>query len=262
MSLKITILGCGSAYGVPVIGGDWGDCNPDNPRNRRLAPSILVENDDTRILIDMGPDIRPQAERHSIRKLDAILFTHPHADHITGNFHLPMMMRYYSDSNLYMYATRACRKEIEKVWWFQHDPKISVEYSGNGRPLWTEIRSGYKFKVGSIEILPLLHMHGKMEAMTYRIGNFAYTTDASEIPDHTLSKLAGLDTWIVECNCLVPTNSHSYPAKTLEWINHLKPAKAYLTHLDHTMDYDKVSAMLPENVHLCYDDLILRSPLV
>ncbi len=150
MSLKITILGCGSAYGVPLIGGDWGDCDPSNPKNRRLAPSILVESKNSKILIDMGPDIREQAEAHQIRHIDGILYTHPHAHHIVGNFHLPMFMRYFETSNLYMYATRACRQEIEKVWWFQNDPKINVEYSGEGRPLWCEIRPYYPFKVGDV----------------------------------------------------------------------------------------------------------------
>lgn len=257
MSLKVTVLGSGSAYGVPLIGGDWGDCDPNNPKNRRLAPSILVENNDTKILVDMGPDIRQQAEKHKIQKIDGILYTHQHADHITGNFHLPMFMRYFNDCNLYLYATRACRKDIEKVWWFQNDPKISVEYSGEGRPLWCEIRPYYSFKVGSLDVLPLQHMHGSMECMSYRFGNFAYTTDANMIPDRTIEALKGIDTWIVECDRLEKTSSHSTLEQTLEWISKVKPRKAYLTHLDYTMDYDKVSKMLPEDVHLAYDDLIL-----
>ena len=89
-NLKITVLGSGSAYGVPFAGGDWGKCDPKQPRNRRLAPSILIENSDTKLLVDMGPDFRQQAEKHEIRLLDGVFFTHAHADHITGMFHLPI----------------------------------------------------------------------------------------------------------------------------------------------------------------------------
>lgn len=253
--MKVTILGAGSAYGVPVIGGDWGDCNPDNPKNRRTAPSILLEDGDSRVLVDMGPDIREQAARHNIRLLDGIVYTHPHADHIAGNFHLPMLMRYYHDRNLPLFATRACRKEIEKVWWFQNDPKINVEYYGPGRPYWTEIIPYYSFRAGAFDILPLIQMHGRMETMGLRIGNFAYSTDTHFMPDETFAALEGIDVWVVECDSLHPSNSHCHLEQSLEWIERVKPKQAYLTHLNSTIDYDAVSKRLPENVALAYDGL-------
>jgi phosphoribosyl 1,2-cyclic phosphate phosphodiesterase len=253
--MKITILGSGSAYGVPVIGGHWGDCDPREPKNRRLAPSILIEDKGKRILVDMGPDIRPQAERFDITKLDAIVYTHPHADHITGNFHLPMLMRYFEGRNLPMFATRATRKDIEKVWWFQNDPAIKMQWYGPGRPTWHEIIAGYKFDAAGVEILPLTQFHGSMESVGLRIGNFAYSTDVGDMPEETFKALEGLDVWVVECDSVHPTKSHSHIEKTLEWIARVKPKKAWLTHMDSTMDYAKVLARMPAGVEPAFDGL-------
>ena len=255
--MKITVLGSGSAYGVPVIGGDWGKCNPNNPKNRRLSPSILIEENGKRILVDMGPDIRQQAEKHEIKLLEGVIYTHPHADHITGNFHLPMLMRYYEGRNLPLLATRACRKDIEKVWWFQNDPKINVQYYGPGRPIWQEIVPGYKFNLGGMDILPLTQFHGSMESVGLRIGNFAYSTDVGDMPEETFEALKGLDVWLVECDSVNPSKSHSHIEKTLEWIDRVKPKKAYLTHMDSTMDYDTVAKLLPDNVEPAYDNLVI-----
>ncbi|MBP9822572.1 MAG: MBL fold metallo-hydrolase [Candidatus Pacebacteria bacterium] len=256
--MKVTILGCGSAYGVPLIGGDWGSCNPDQPRNRRTTPSILVDHNGSRLMVDCGPDFRIQAEKHKIRLLDGILYTHPHADHIAGNFHLPMFMRYYQDCNLPLYAERSCRKDIERVWWFQNDPAINVEYSGPGRPYWVEIIPFYDFKVGNIEVTPLLQYHGRMNSMGYRIGNFAYSTDLNDMPEQSWNSLQDLDVWVIESDSEKPTTMHSHLEKTLGWIEKLKPKKAYITHLDYTMDYDSISRHLPENVFLAYDDLVIE----
>ncbi len=254
--MKITVLGCGSAYGVPVIGGDWGACNPENPKNRRLCPSILIEDNNARLLVDMGPDFRQQAEQHNIRLLDGVFYTHGHADHITGNFHLPMLMRYYTDRNLPLYATRRTRQEIEKLWWFQNDPAINVEYSGSGRPLWHEIRPFYGFNVGGMDVMPFSLMHGRMECTGLRVGDFAYATDVNEIPEESFDHLQNLAVWIVECNCeFNKDKSHSYLEQTLAWIARVKPQRAILTHMDHTMDYDSISAKLPDGVELAYDGM-------
>ena len=259
MSLKVTILGSGSAYGVPVIGGDWGTCDPSNPRNRRLAPSILVEKDDSRFLVDMGPDIKEQAEKHRIRDIDGIFFTHPHADHITGCFHLPMLMRYFHDNkHLPMYAERYTRKDIERVWWFQNDPNINVEYSGPGRPYWVEMFPEQTFSIGSIELTTFHQHHGRMMSMGFRIGNFAYSTDVNKFPESSEQYLRNLDTWIVECNCEEETTMHANLEKVFEWVDKFKPKQTWLTHLDHTMDYDRISAKLPSNIRLAYDNLVLE----
>lgn len=257
--MKITILGSGSAYGVPVIGGDWGSCDPKNPKNRRTAPSILVEDANTRLLVDMGPDIRPQAEKHKIQDIDAIFFTHQHADHITGCFHLPMLMRYFNGGkNLPMYASRSTRKDIEKVWWFQNDPKINIEYSGEGRPYWVEMLPHQDISIGTLKLKTFEQHHGGFMSMGFRIGNFAYSTDVNKFPEHTKQYLYNLDHWIVECNCEEETTMHANLEKIFAWDAEFKPKRIYLTHLDHTMDYDRISAKLPEHIQLCYDDMVLE----
>lgn len=254
--MKVTVLGSGSAYGVPYAGGGWGGCNPENPKNRRLSPSILIEDRDSRLLVDMSPDFRQQAERHKITLLDGVFFTHPHADHITGMFHLPIFMAHYHGRNLPLYADRFTRLEIEKLWWYMFNPKINVEYSGPGRPYWTEVIPPYPFQAGSIRATPFMQHHGSIHSLGIRVGNFAYSTDVSSFPEDSHRFLEGLDVWIVDCNCVTDTDkSHSHVEKSLAWIKKFKPKKAYLSHLDYTVDYDKVSAMLPVGVSLAYDNL-------
>lgn len=253
--MKVTILGSGSAYGVPFVGGCWGKCDPNNPKNRRTAPSITIEHEGTKVLVDMGPDFRTQAERHSIQLLDAVLYTHPHADHIAGNFHLPKLMYYYQDRNLPLYATRATRKDIERVWWFQNDPAINIEYSGPGRPYWCEIVPYSTLQIGSLSIKTMTQYHGKMESLGFRIGNFAYNTDFKDMPEESYALLNDLDVWVLECNSTEESTMHLHLERALELIARIKPKKAYLTHLDYSMDYDTISAMLPENVELAYDGM-------
>lgn len=253
--MKVIVLGSGSAYGVPVIGGDWGDCHPGNPRNRRLCPSILIEEGDTRVLVDMGPDFREQAARHNIRTLDGVFFTHPHADHISGMMHLPMLMRYYQDRNLPLYAERATRREIEKNWWYMFDPAINVEYSGSGRPFWHEVVYGSKLEVGNLKVQTFKQFHGRMNSLGLRVGDFAYSTDVNDMPEESFAHLHGLDVWILECNCLEETKMHMNLDKVLGWVERFKPKKTWLTHLDHTMDYDRISDMLPKGIELAYDNL-------
>ena len=254
--MKVTILGSGSAYGVPYAGGGWGACDPKNPLNRRLSPSILIEDKGTRLLVDMSPDFRQQAEKHSISLIDGVFFTHAHADHITGMFHLPILMSYYQNRNLPMYADRFTRTQIEKLWWYMFDPKIKVEYSGPGRPYWTEVIAPFPFQVGALNVIPFMQEHGSWHSLGVRVGNFVYSTDVSGFPAESEKFLENLDVWVVDCNCVAPTdNSHSHLEKSLAWIKKYKPKKAYLTHLDYTVDYARISAQLPAGVELAYDNL-------
>lgn len=254
--MKAIVLGSGSAYGVPVVGGDWGKCDPDNPKNRRTSPSVMIEDGDSRVLFDMSPDFRTHAEKHSIRKLDGIMFSHPHADHITGMFHLPMMMQYHSKKeNLCLYANRFTRKEIEKNWWYMFEPWLNIEYYGEGRPYWCELNYGQTYKVGAFDIIPFRQHHGKIDSVGFRVGNFAYSTDCNAFPAESEEYLHGLDVWIVESDSEEETTMHSNLEQTLGWIEKYKPKKAYIGHLNRYMDYDTISAKLPDGVELCYDDL-------
>lgn len=263
--MRITVIGSGSAYGVPTVGGYWGDCNPDNPKNRRTGPSITVESDTTKILVDLSADFREQSERHAIRDLDAILFTHGHADHIMGNFHLPMMMRYFNEKNLPLYALDSTRNDIEKVFWYQHTPGMKVNYSGQGRPYWENVEPYESFTVGDIAVMPVAQEHGSITSLGFGFGNFAYSTDFNAFPEETYKQLEGLDCWLVECNSLTRKKNsvevkHQFLENILTFVERIKPKQTYLTHMDTTMDYDSVKQMLPDGVDLAYDGLVLDFP--
>ena len=260
MALKITILGSGSAYGVPFIGGEWGNCDPENPKNRRTCPSILLENEDTKVLVDIGPDIRVQSERHSIGKVDGVILTHAHFDHIGGMGHLPVWTHHYSDSNMPLYSDRATRREIEKVWHYLFDPKINVEYTGQGKPYLVELIPYYPLTIGSMEILPFYQNHGSFRSLGLRVGNFAYCTDVNSFPEESFALLKDLDVFIVDNNTeFGQDKSHSYVEQNLRWIEELKPKQhSYFTHLDYSIDYNTLSAKLPDHVSLAYDGLIIN----
>ncbi len=256
--MKVTVIGSGSAYGVPAVGGDWGDCDSSHPKNRRSGPSILIEDDMTRILVDMSADFREQSERHQIRHLDAVLFTHGHADHIMGNFHLPRMMKYFDAQDLSLYALPETREEIEKVFWYQHTAGTKVNYTGAGRAIWRDIVPYQPITVGKIEVMPLAQEHGSIMSLGFRVGNFAYSTDFNAFPDQTWDALQGLDYWLVECNSLYKNeksveHKHQYLENVLSMIDTLKPKQTWLTHMDATMDFETVSRMLPDNVRMAWD---------
>lgn len=254
--MKITVLGSGSAYGVPYAGGGWGKCDPNNPKNRRTTPSVLIEDGTTQLLVDMGPDFKEQSIRHNITNPDAVFFTHPHADHIAGMFHLPIFMSHRNGKHLPMYANRFTRKDIERVWWYMFDPAINVEYTGDARPYWVEMMPPQKLDIGTLKIQTFLQQHGRIHSLGLRIGNMAYCTDVNEFLPESEEHLYGLDTWFVDCNCVEPIDkSHGDLEKCLRWVEKFKPKKTYLTHLDYTVDYDTVSKMLPPHVELAYDGL-------
>lgn len=196
--------------------------------------------------------------KHSIREVDGVIFTHTHADHIVGNFHVPIMMEYYHDKDLLFFTDNFTRKGIEKMWWFQYDPAVNAQFYGPRRPIWVEFQSYQKFKIKDLEILPIPQDHGSMTSYGLRVGNFCYSTDLNKIPDKSFQFLDGLDVWLIECDSINPSSSHSHLEKTLGWIDRVNPKKAILTHLDHTIDYDEVSRILPANVSLAYDDQIIE----
>lgn len=260
--MKVTVLGCGSAYGVPYAGNEWGDCDPKNPRNRRTTSSILIEQRNTKLLVDMSPDYRIQSERHNLKHFDALLFTHPHADHIAGLYQLPMVMKHFQDTNLPLIADRFTRREIEKCYWFMFEADAKIEYFGPGRPYWHELIPNSPITVGDIDVLPFPQVHGRMTSMGLRIGDFAYCTDVCEFPEESFEALRGVKIWIVECNNEFDrgSKSHAYLEKIYRWVDDLKPERTILTHLEYTMDYDTITAKLPKGIEMAYDGMELDIP--
>ena len=252
--MKITILGCGASSGVPHIGQEF----PANPKNIRTRCSIHIEGRYNSLLIDTSPDLRAQALACNIKRVDAVLFTHTHADHLHGiddikafNFIKQNVIDVYGDeksmaeiTGRFAYCFRPPRPEIG---WFR--PALRAH---NITPL-------QSFKIGEFEILPFMQNHGNTHSLGYRIGNFIYSTDVKDFPLESREILSGADIWIVDALRKENAPTHSHLKQTLAWIEEYKPKRAYLTHMNTHMDYDKLCAELPPHIRPCYDGLQLEA---
>ncbi|MGO1075844.1 MBL fold metallo-hydrolase [Inquilinus sp. CA228] len=251
--MRVTVLGCGGSMGVPMVGGIWGTCDPANPRNRRRRPSILVQSDSTTILIDTSPDLRDQLLDHDVKRVDALLYTHAHADHIHGIDDL-RPLAFKQPINAYMDS--AVRQELEERFGYT---MTSVEMDrGFYHPFLVPHLLDGPFRVGDIDILPFEQDHGRSVSMGYRFGRFAYSTDVVRLDDRAWAALEGVDLWMVDATRPEPHVSHAHLALTVEWIERLKPKQAWLTHMNHQMDYDWLCRQLPGHVRPAHDGLVIE----
>ena len=261
--LKITILGCGTSPGVPRIGPNWGACDPNNPRNRRRRAAILIEREGeggtTRVLVDMGPDIREQILDVGIDWVDGVLVTHAHADHVHGIDDLRgFFNRHRRRVSVYMNESTADRVTRAFDYCFEGAP-------GSGYPPimdYIPIQAGVPVEIdgpgGSIRALPFEQTHGSIMSLGFRIGNFAYSSDVSDLSEETVAQLNGLDTWILDALRYEPHPSHFSVTEALDWVDRLKPRHSVFTHLDIPLDYETLRADLPEGVEPAYDGMVLR----
>ncbi len=254
MTIEITILGCGSSSGVPAIGNNWGDCDPNNPKNRRLRSSILVNSEKTSILVDATPDLRQQLLNANVTNLDAVLITHCHADHINGidDFRF---LNVIMNKDLNLYATKENIGEIKKRFSYVFD-KLSPKANGfYYKPCLIPHKINGLFKVKNLEILSFQQDHGFIESTGFRIKNFAYSSDVFDINQDVLNKLVNLDLWIVDCLRFKPHKSHAHFDKVMKWINIVKPKRTVLTHMNYEVDYEYINSKLPKNCQAAYDGL-------
>jgi phosphoribosyl 1,2-cyclic phosphate phosphodiesterase len=254
------ILGCGSSAGVPRIGGDWGDCDPANPKNRRSRCSLLLERTGsrgtTRALVDTTPDLRTQLLAAGTGLLDGVAFTHPHADHIHGIDDLRTVVQ-----------NRGARLPV----WADADTSdlllsrfayVFVQPQGSLYPPILDLQPlDGAFSVdgagGPIELTPFRVQHGRIEALGFRVGRFAYLPDVSAIPDATWLALDGLDTLVVDALRRKPHPTHTHLAQSLAWIERLQPRLGVLTNMHNDLDYATLAAELPAGVVPAYDGLVL-----
>lgn len=257
--MKITILGCGSSSGVPTIGCECQTCKSTNPRNRRTRVSVLVESANTRILVDTPPDMREQLLRHNIKTVDAIIYTHAHADHING-IDDTRSINYYNDAPLGIYSDIATIKQIQDRFSYCFLPPKPAE-TGWYRPCLKPVvvEPPESFTIGDIEIKAFWQTHGQGKSIGLKFGNMAYSTDTNGLSEEILKELNGIGTWIVDCLRYEPAPTHAHLAMTLSWIEQVKPKSAYLTHLNHGFEYEKLLSELPENVFPAYDGLVITS---
>lgn len=263
MKLDITILGCGSSGGVPRPALGWGACNPNNPRNRRRRCSILVERQGegphggkTQVLVDTSPDLREQLLDANVEKLDAILFTHEHADHTHGVDDLRGLFirhRRRLDAWLDEPTSRAMHARFGYCFMTppgsEYPPILSEHRLVPGKPVTIDGDGG------PVTALPVLQDHGDIPSLGFRFGGVAYSADLNGMPSESAEALAGLDLWIVDALRHTPHPSHLSLSEALDWIGRLKPKRAILTNMHTDLDYDALRETLPPHVEPAYDGM-------
>jgi phosphoribosyl 1,2-cyclic phosphate phosphodiesterase len=252
--MKVRILGCGGSGGVPLVGGVWGACDPAEKRNRRRRASILVEDEATTLLIDTSPDLREQLLDAGTRRIDAVLFTHAHADHLHGIDDLRGMNRLVRAA-LPVYADRRTLAVIEERFDYVFRP---LEGASFYKPTLTPHAIEGEFTIGGIRVVPFVQDHGFSKTLGFRIGGMAYSTDVVDLDEAAFAALAGTELWIVDCLRYEPHPTHSHLEKTLSWIARVKPRRAVLTHMDVPLDYASLRGKLPPGVEPGYDGLTLE----
>lgn len=261
--LRVTILGCGSSGGVPRIGGEWGACDPNETRNRRLRSSVLIEQrteaGSTLVVIDTGPDFRAQMLQAGVMHLDAVLYTHIHADHVHGIDDVRVLVQ-RRNKRLPVYMDAATSVFLHKAFGYCFETPEGFHYP----PILEEHRvvPGELFSVsgagGPLSFRPILVEHGEIQALGYRVGACVYMPDVKNIPPESFPFLTDLDVWIVDALRLQPHRSHFSLEETLSWIVKIRPKRAFLTNLHIDMDYATLCASLPAAVRPAYDGLVIN----
>jgi phosphoribosyl 1,2-cyclic phosphate phosphodiesterase len=258
--MRVTVLGCGGSGGVPMVGGIWGNCDPANPRNRRRRVSVHVESAGASVLIDASPDLRAQLLDTEIKRLDAVLFTHDHADHCHGIDDLRFLKPARPDAAMEAWATAETLEVLTR----RFDYIFRQNEAGSGmlyRPFLAARRVTGPFAVGDLGVVPFRQQHGMGSTSTgYRLGAMAYSTDVVGLDEAAFAALAGLDLWIVDCLRFEPHPTHAHFDLTMSWIERLRPKRTLLTHMNHSVDYDAIARRCPPGVEPAYDGLVVELP--
>jgi phosphoribosyl 1,2-cyclic phosphate phosphodiesterase len=258
MSLTFTILGCGSSMGVPRVALGWGDCDPNEPKNRRRRCALLVERRGpqgiTRVLVDCPPDLREQLLEAKVDWLDGVLITHEHADHTHGIDDLrPLFVNKRRRVDVYMDDETSRVIDVRFGYCFktppgsQYPPILTERRLNPGEPVTIQGQGG------PIEALPVLQNHGDIASLGFRFGNVAYSADIKGLAPESIAAMAGLDVWIVDALRKSPHPSHFNLDEALAWIDRIKPKRAILTNLHTDMDYGQLRATLPPHIEPGFD---------
>ncbi len=251
--MKITFLGTGTSYGVPMIGCECGVCNSDNPKNSRTRSSILITRREHNILIDAATELRIQCLVNRVKRVDAVLLTHAHADHVLGLDDL----RHFNirqKREIPVYGSQGTVSHIERMFSYVFEETIS---NGSKPKLILKSIDG-SFAISELEIIPINVMHGLEMVTAYRIDNVAYVTDVSHIPSDSMDKLRGLDLLILDALRIRPHEKHFSIEQALDIVEQLKPKQTFFTHIAHEVDYDQINSTLPEGIKLAYDGLTVE----
>jgi phosphoribosyl 1,2-cyclic phosphate phosphodiesterase len=254
--VKVTILGCGGAAGVPGIANGWGRCDPDNPRNRRRRSSILVEEGETRILVDTTPDLRLQLLDAGVRVVDAVVYTHEHADHLHGIDDLREINRVTKDWLPIWAAPHvldAIRRRFDYMFKEENRPGPIV-----WAPLLKPFEINGPFQIKDVPVVPFVQDHGYTTSLGLRFGDFAYSTDVVNLDEAAFAALEGVHTWVVGCLAHDPHPTHAHVAKVIEWIARVRPRRTILTHLGSYVDYATLAGLLPDGAVPAHDGLVIE----
>jgi len=253
MKATLTVLGSGTSMGVPTIGCSCAVCHSSDPRDRRTRPSIMLEYGGRCVVIDTTPDFREQAIRENITHIDAIVYTHAHADHILGLDDVrPLSFR--SQEKIPLYAFDATAEAVETVFRYIFD--ATYKYGGIGRVEMKRINGALDLFVARFE--PVKVVHGNAEIHGFHFGSAAYLTDFSEIPESSMQHLHGLDTLFLDALRHKPHPSHSNVENSLRLVDLLRPRRAFFTHISHDLPHEETNASLPGHVSLAHDGLKLE----
>jgi len=253
-ALKITVLGSGTSVGVPTIGCHCAVCTSTDPRDNRLRPSILVSYEGRNVLIDTTPDFRTQALRIHLDRLDAVLFTHAHADHIMGLDDVrPFNFR--QKGQIPIYASAATMNAIQRCFPYIFD---SGKKESHVPQLDRRLIDGAPFDLFGLEFLPVPILHGSQTIYGFRFGAAAYLTDHSDIPEASLEQLRGLDVLFLDALRYRPHPTHSTVERSVKTVEQVAPRRAFFTHICHDLGHELAESLLPPHIRLAYDGLELE----
>jgi phosphoribosyl 1,2-cyclic phosphate phosphodiesterase len=253
--MKVTFLGTGTSTGVPVITCRCKVCLSKDPRNKRLRQSVFVESGGVSILVDATIDMRQQALAYGIGKIDAILVTHPHADHVLG-LDETRIFSYRSKKSIPVYGSRETLAGIKRSLWYSFEEGVQ---KGGGLPELELVEIKEDFFVGPVKVVPLEGRHGSQKVTGFRFERFAYLTDYKTVPPETLEKLEGVKVLAINALRETPKHpTHLTVPEAIDVIRHIKAEKAYLIHLGHEVDYEELKSKLPENIEPAYDGLVIE----
>lgn len=256
--MRVTMLGCGPSWGVPRIDNDWGACDPNNPKNRRTRCGVLVEDGGQTVLVDTPPDLRQQLLAAGTSKIDAVLFTHAHADHTHGIDDLRSINRVIKKP-LPFYADPETLRELKERFRYIFAPPVDdTARTAFYKPAVEPHEIVGPFTAAGMAVVPFVQDHGFSKTLGFRFGRFAYSTDAIALDEAAFAALAGIEVWIVDCIRQATHVTHSHVARTLEWVARVKPRQAILTHMDETLDYETLRRSLPAGIEPGYDGMVVE----